>query len=284
MRIIIAFLILGLSPCPRASRAEGSKANKGEGAKAGAASMDKDYLRASRAKDQAKQAWIVAEAESDEKGAAVGRLVSTTGEEKAAWDQVAKAAAKEASAAREARAAWELLERVQLGAGEKGTAAGDEPDLATLSAALREGEAKETAAAKARAEWERAEERASKLEVATGAPLREWLAQERTKEAGPAAARSNSWWCATNFLNHSDQVCRQAKEECEALHTLTMDYVDCREVEAVSILEATLVNRGRVRFAFPLPSQCETARRKLLRNRLDYRAVGRCHSSAVSAP
>ncbi|MGC9984735.1 MAG: hypothetical protein ABSF35_14030 [Polyangia bacterium] len=99
-----------------------------------------------------------------------------------------------------------------------------------------------------------------------------------------APAPRLSWWCATNFFDHRQQACWQTKKECDAKDSEMTPYMDCREQETVTILEFTQVNRGPVFLAFPLLSQCESVRKALLKDKIDVRVVGRCHSSAVSAP
>jgi hypothetical protein len=98
-----------------------------------------------------------------------------------------------------------------------------------------------------------------------------------TLTGSPAMA---SWWCATNFFNKSEQICRTTKEACESMDSSTMSYMDCREVENVTIFEYTQVNGGRYQMAFPLLSQCEKTRRAFLKNKVDYREFSKCYGSA----
>jgi hypothetical protein len=93
-----------------------------------------------------------------------------------------------------------------------------------------------------------------------------------------------SWWCATNFYDHADQVCMTTQEACKGLSdSSTSHFVDCWEVENVTMFEFTQVNDGRKLVACPLPSQCEKRRRALMKNRVDYREISKCYSSASLA-
>jgi hypothetical protein len=98
-----------------------------------------------------------------------------------------------------------------------------------------------------------------------------------TLSTSPAWA---SWWCATNFYNERDQVCRSTKEACESMESATAHYMDCREEQVVTILDVTQVNSGPKFVAFPRLSQCEKARGAFLKNKVDYRNVSKCYSSA----
>jgi hypothetical protein len=268
------------------------------------------------------QAWLAADAESEQTQATLYRLFAETAEGKMAWERIAKLAAKQAALAKEMKEAWVRLERAeQLGPNakatpkEKGGTRAAEADAAFkhFSAQERARDAKEA--------WERAEETraalaehlygklAAELETqgsprntrsapSAGAPAPAFdpdafLAERAPSasppkpapEPNPAPEPRPSWWCATNLFSHKDQICKQTKADCEALGNLVSEHwVDCAERETVTILDWLQVNRGRVFLAFPLLSQCQSMRKALLKNKIDVRAVGRCHSSAVSAP
>jgi hypothetical protein len=100
----------------------------------------------------------------------------------------------------------------------------------------------------------------------------------------PATASSrswHSWWCATNFFDHSNQACWPTKEDCFSKEKLTTaSWHDCREESIVTIFEFAQVNGERLLMAFPLLSQCEKRRKAIMKNKVDYRDFSKCYSSA----
>jgi hypothetical protein len=251
--------------------------------------------RAQFAERQTQQDWLAANAESQKTTATVFRFLARTVEEKAAWERVAKVAAKQAAAAKEMKEAWVRLERAEQ-LGPKAKTAPKERGrtrVAEVDDALKQTSAKGAAQGEAWEAWERARDDLAKLPepdfdpdayLAKNTPSAR--APEPASEPAPTSAPAprHSWWCATNFFNQSEQICRITKDACESMDSATMHYKDCREVETVTILEFTQVNGGRYLMAFPLLSQCEKKRKALMKNKVDYRDFSRCYSSAVSSP
>jgi prophage regulatory protein len=95
----------------------------------------------------------------------------------------------------------------------------------------------------------------------------------------PTLKSQASWWCATNFFDHKDQICARTREGCEGLNNSTSHYQNCFERPVVTVVQFTLVNGGEYAMAFPFLSQCQRARAKMLKNRVDYRNIGPCSSS-----
>lgn len=277
-------LVCGLLTWWGTAHAEEAERTKTEAPANDTPDSAQERSRAEFAERQAQQAWFAASAEFDKATATAFRFLAGTVEEKAAWERVAKVAAKQAAAAKEMKEAWARLGRAEQ-LGPKAKAAPKERGgarAAEADAAVKQLSAQAEARGAAWEVWERARGDLAKANVGR---FDEYL-NEPTPDTGPTSAPvpRPSWWCATNFFDHRRQACWQTEKECEAKRSEITPYMDCREQEIVTILEFTQVNRGPVFLAFPLLSQCESMRKALLKDKTDVRVVGKCHSSAVSAP
>ncbi len=267
-----------------------------------------EMAQASTEFDNAKIEWEIADAQDDEAVAIVSKYLTSSTQERSALDRVAKAAARQVAAAREmkeARAAVQKAEHLKSSrpassTGHRLRMTRQEQDQ--LSAAFNQLEARLDRANKAREVWDRARERVEALssrmdpvlpKTKSDAPAKSPAPEMEGRyadllEVAPAKpqtpAKPHSWWCATDFFNHTRQACWQTAQECEQSFGVTSQFHDCFEQANVSVLRFTQVNRGQVFMAFPLLSQCEKARKQLLKNSVDYQAVGRCRSSADGAP
>jgi hypothetical protein len=254
----------------------------------------------------AQQAWLAADAESEETLATMFRFLAETVEERAAWGHVAKVAAKQAAVAREMQQAWAKLEKSRK-PGHRGRAIPTQKDEALapeVGIAFRESEGKEKARENAWNAWEAARSEQARLSEAStesaGQSSAEpfdpdvFLAEKPSVPSSPSpdvaskptpAAPSIRWWCATNILNRSDQICRMTRKDCESMDSPPIShYMGCTEQEIVTLLQFSQVNGGRFLMAFPLLSQCERKRKALMKNKVDYHSFSKCYGSAISAP
>jgi hypothetical protein len=94
---------------------------------------------------------------------------------------------------------------------------------------------------------------------------------------------TDSWWCATSADSARDQACWSSQKTCEAKFNSSPPWINCFEREIVSLFELTQVNGGRMVAAFPMLSQCERQRRRMMANKIDYRDFTKCRSSAQPA-
>ena len=121
---------------------------------------------------------------------------------------------------------------------------------------------------------------------------KQWYEANLASKPDPVSSRTfptagNLWWCATDEFDYDDQLCWVGKGNCEKepnewqrySFPAHFPYVGCRGQDAVTLLEWTQVNRGRVFLAFPGISQCERARKQILKKSSNNRSVGRCVSS-----
>lgn len=256
----------------------------------------------------AKQAWLWSDAEKEKTSAVVLQSIAETMEELTAWKRIAKVAARQGAIAKEMQQAWLQLYQAKAkgqkrnlvlkGKGRNIAADVDPPFGKLESTTVAEGDA-----------WKAWEEARAELDKTTGpyfeAALRELEGdkQESSTSSGPTPKLSthppnpvtkptnfplsvpkHTWWCATNFHDRSDQVCRSTRKDCESMDSVTSTYMDCREHDVVTLLQFTQINGGQYLMAFPLLSQCERRRKALMKNKVDYRDFSKCHSSDAYFP
>ena len=332
MRIALAFLVCGCLAWSASARAQSAKTAKPQAPASVDPETFKERNRAEHAERQAKQTWLAADAESEKTTAVLFRFLADTAEEMAAWDRVAKVAAKQVALAKEMKDAWMRLERAEQ-LGPKGKALPKRKGVAFESeadASLKQLEAKGQAQGDAWNAWEQAKSDLARLPdpwddpkyddppepaparapaavpafdpdayvPANGLDLIAPPARVPAPSSGPghsapparvpapSSGPGHSWWCGVPHSSTNDHPCKATQEACEHMREVIFfgAFSTCIEWPEVSIVESQITNGARVYSAYQYLSECEKDRKHMLKNKVDYRWVGKCRSSRGYSP
>jgi hypothetical protein len=107
------------------------------------------------------------------------------------------------------------------------------------------------------------------------------------KETPSKKLEPHSWWCTTSLRTRPSlperTVCISSEESCIALadieDNIGPEWSACQEYKGVTIFSYTTINGRRLTVGFPLVSQCQRFRKNILKQKVDFKDVSKCHSS-----
>jgi hypothetical protein len=317
MQIAFAFACItcGLMVLSGPAQGEGSKPTKKVNPATVPAVEIQRFLDATQAASEARReadkallSWVAARAAEQGAAATKNRLFfDTTEEEKAASLEIENVATRQATTAREMIVAQERYDEARKAAPLRRLdyylASGDRADQAEKA---RSGPNTDDLHAAERAgfeAWKQAQSEADRLDAISDKAGTAYRGEGKDNKRprteadhepalSPPLAPStrpvigSSWWCGIPHIPTDAHPCKPTRESCEHMIRvlLSRPYATCVERPEVSIIESRMANVGMVYSAYQYLSECENDRKQRLKNKVDYRWVGKCQSSRGFSP